>query len=100
MDPVGLVKRLVEISSPSEDVSANWDVINEANDIINELLGSPAVISEVKGRPTLQWRGGPNPKVLLLCHLDTVWPHGSYLPMWSQEGDVLREPPSYFGMQG
>ena len=92
MDPVGLVKRLVEISSPSEDVSANWDVINEANDIINELLGSPGVISEVKGRPTLQWRGGPNPKVLLLCHLDTVWPHGSYLPMWSQEGDVLRGP--------
>ena len=91
---VSLVKRLVEIESPTEDLNACRAVVNEANRLVEELLGSPGEVREVKGRPILSWKSG-KPKVLLLCHLDTVWPKGSFTPLWQVEGDVIRGPGSY-----
>lgn len=91
---VDLVRRLVEIESPTEDVASCREVVGEANRIIEELLGTPGKIKEVKGYPTLSWQSG-TPKVLLLCHLDTVWPKGSFSPRWSVEGDVIRGPGAY-----
>jgi glutamate carboxypeptidase len=89
-----LVRRLVEIESPTTDIDGCRSVINEANEILRELLGVPGTITEVKGYPTLSWKSG-KPKVLLLCHLDTVWPKGSFTPLWSVEGDVARGPGIY-----
>jgi len=86
-----LVRRLVEISSPTEDLDACRRVIAEANAILTELLDVPGEITEVLGRPTLRW-GSSKPRVLLLTHLDTVWPHGSFEPLWNVEGDVIRGP--------
>jgi glutamate carboxypeptidase len=91
---VELVRRLVEIESPTEDVAACNEVILEANRIIEELLGAPGEVRDVKGYPTLSWKRG-KPRVLLLCHLDTVWPKGSFAPKWSVEGDRLRGPGVY-----
>jgi glutamate carboxypeptidase len=31
-------------------------------------------------------------RLVLLAHLDTVWPHGSYQPLWEVNGDVVRGP--------
>lgn len=86
-----LVRRLVEISSPTEDLNACRRVIDEANTILTELLGSPGEVKDVLGRPTLRW-GSATPRVLLLTHLDTVWPHGSFEPLWQVNGDVIRGP--------
>ncbi|NBP90915.1 MAG: M20 family peptidase [Actinobacteria bacterium] len=86
-----LVRRLVEISSPTEDIEACRKVIDEANAILSELLGTPGEVRDVLGRPTLRW-GSANPRVLLLTHLDTVWPHGSFEPLWQVSGDVMRGP--------
>ncbi len=85
------VRRLVEISSPTHDLAAVTTAITEANRIIAESLGSPGEVPEVNGRPILHW-GAPRPSILLLCHLDTVWPHGSFAPSWSVEGDRMRGP--------
>ena len=35
---------------------------------------------------------GNTPEILFLAHLDTVWPHGSYSPLWEVNGDVVRGP--------
>ncbi len=91
---ISLVKRLVEIESPTEDVDACRAVVNEANRLVEELLGAPGEVRDVKGHPTLSWKSG-KPRVLLLCHLDTVWPKGSFAPLWQVEGDVIRGPGSY-----
>lgn len=93
-EAVSLVKRLVEIESPTENVEACRTVISEANRILEDLLGSPGEIRDVKGHPTLSWKSG-KPRVLLLCHLDTVWPKGSFTPLWQIDGDVIRGPGSY-----
>ena len=93
-EAVSLLQRLVEIESPTEDVDACRAVIAEANRLVEELLGSAGEVSEVKGHPTLSWKSG-KPRVLLLCHLDTVWPKGSFTPLWQVEGDVIRGPGSY-----
>ena len=93
-EAIELVRRLVEIESPTEDVAACKEVVAEANCIITELLGTSGEVKDVKGYPTLSWKSG-KPRVLMLCHLDTVWPKGSFTPRWAIEGDHLRGPGTY-----
>ncbi|MEY2691418.1 MAG: hypothetical protein RLZ80_685, partial [Actinomycetota bacterium] len=80
--------------SPSEDLSACKKVVQLANEIATRELGTAAEILEVYGRPVFWW-GDKNPKVVLLCHLDTVWPIGSFNPIWQIDGDVLRGPGTF-----
>jgi len=82
---------LVRCESPSEDVEACRDIVRLASDIATRVLGTPAQIKEVEGRPVFWW-GSTTPEVLILAHLDTVWPHGSYKPLWEVNGDVVRGP--------
>ena len=91
---IRFLERLTRIESPTEDVAACSAVIDEANSIIKELLGTPGEVAVVKGHPTLSWKSR-KPRILLLCHLDTVWPKGSFTPLWSVEGDVIRGPGVY-----
>ena len=93
-EALALVERIARIESPTEDIDGCNAVIAEANEIIAELLGKPGEIKTIKGHPTLSWRQG-KPRILLLCHLDTVWPKGSFQPLWSVEGDVVRAPGIY-----
>ncbi len=88
------LEQLVRCESPSEDLAACRKVVELANQIATEVLGKPAEILEVKGRPVFWW-GDPKPKVVLLAHLDTVWPIGSFNPIWQIEGDVLRGPGTF-----
>ena len=85
------LQKLVEFESPSEDLAACRGVIELAVQIANENLDSPAEIIEEKGRPVFWW-GSKNPEVVLLAHLDTVWPKGSFFPTWSVSGDVAKGP--------
>jgi glutamate carboxypeptidase len=85
------IEALVKCESPSEDIDACRSVVALASDIATRVLGTPAQIKEIEGRPVFWW-GSERPKVLVLAHLDTVWPIGSFQPLWSVEGDVVRGP--------
>ena len=85
------LEALVKLESPTEDLAACRDVINLASDIATRVLGTPAEIREVNGRPVFWW-GAQNPDVIVLAHLDTVWPKGSFTPLWSVEGSAARGP--------
>lgn len=85
------LQKLVEFESPSEDLKACRGVVELAAKIAEENLKSAAEIVEENGRPVFWW-GSKNPEIVLLAHLDTVWPTGSYLPTWSVTGDIAKGP--------
>ena len=88
------LEALVKCESPTEDLKACNDVVRLASDIATRVLGTPAEIRQIEGRPVFWW-GAAKPDVVLLAHLDTVWPIGSFTPLWQIEGDVLRGPGIY-----
>jgi glutamate carboxypeptidase len=88
------LEALVRCESPSQDIGACRAVVTLASDIATRVLGIPAQIKEIEGRPVFWW-GAEKPDVLLLAHLDTVWPVGSYQPLWEINGDVLRGPGTF-----
>lgn len=85
------IERLVRCESPSDDLQACRQVVGVASEIAKDVLGKPAVIKEVEARPVFWW-GSEKPRILILAHLDTVWPIGSFHPLWQVEGDVVRGP--------
>jgi glutamate carboxypeptidase len=89
---IDAVEALVCVESPSESVDACAAVVQEAVGILEGWLPEPARIEEHGGRPV--WRWGPHqPRVLLLGHLDTVWPIGSLARLpFSNDGERLRGP--------
>lgn len=89
---VDAVEALVSTESPSEDVESCGTVVQEAVGILEGWLPEPARMEEHGGRPV--WRWGPEqPRVLLLGHLDTVWPLGSLARLpFSNDGERLRGP--------
>ena len=85
------IQRLVECESPTEDLAACNQVVDLAVEIANKLLKTPATKINESGRPVFWW-GAKNPKIVLLCHLDTVWPKGSFQPTWKIEADTATGP--------
>lgn len=88
------LEKLVRCESPTEDLAACRRVVEVANEIASEVLGKSGEIKEINGRPVFWW-GDAKPKVVLLTHLDTVWPIGSFQPIWEINGDVLRGPGTF-----
>ena len=85
------LKRLVECESPTEDLVACNQVVDLAIEITNSLLKVKAEKVIENGRPVYWW-GSKSPKIVLLCHIDTVWPKGSFTPTWQVNGDVATGP--------
>jgi len=85
------LKRLVECESPTEDLDACNQVVDLAIEITNSLLKVKAEKVMENGRPVYWW-GSKSPKIVLLCHIDTVWPKGSFTPTWQVNGDVATGP--------
>lgn len=85
------LKRLVECESPTEDLVACNQVVDLAVEITNSLLKVKAEKVMENGRPVYWW-GSKSPKIVLLCHIDTVWPKGSFTPTWQINGDVATGP--------
>jgi glutamate carboxypeptidase len=85
------IQRLVECESPTEDLVACNQVVDLAIEIANKLLKTSATKINENGRPVFWW-GAKNPKIVLLCHLDTVWPKGSFQPTWKIEADTATGP--------
>ena len=88
------LEKLVRCESPSEDLAACRAVVDMASQIAHEVLGTPAQVKEIEGRPIFWW-GAQEPEVLILAHLDTVWPHGSFQPIWEVVDDRLRGPGTF-----
>ena len=91
MSAISAIQRLVECESPTEDLSACHLVVDLAAEIANEVLSIPAEKIIENGRPIFWW-GSKKPKITLLCHLDTVWPKGSFKPIWQIKGDTATGP--------
>jgi glutamate carboxypeptidase len=85
------IQRLVECQSPTEDLAACVKVVELAVEISAQVLEIPAKLITENGRPVFWW-GAEEPKIVLLCHLDTVWPHNSFNPTWLIDGDNAKGP--------
>jgi glutamate carboxypeptidase len=85
------IQRLVECQSPTEDLAACIKVVELAVEISAQVLEIPAKLITENGRPVFWW-GAEKPKIVLLCHLDTVWPHNSFNPTWLIDGDNAKGP--------
>ncbi len=85
------LEALVRLESPTGDLRACRGVVALASEIATRVLGSPGEIREIKGRPVFWW-GDTTPEIILLAHLDTVWPVGSFSPVWSVAGNIARGP--------
>jgi glutamate carboxypeptidase len=83
---------LVNCESPSHDfgaVAASADVIAR---LIEERLGNRPETVEIDGCRHLRLKFGA-PKVIVLTHHDTVWPHGTLAEIpFSHTGGVIRGP--------
>ncbi len=86
------IRRLVTVESPTADIESCSTVVSAAHEVCGRWLAAPARIEEHRSRPVLRW-GPAEPDVLLLGHLDTVWPLGTIdrLP-WGDDGSRLTGP--------
>jgi glutamate carboxypeptidase len=87
------LERLVEIESPSSDTTATRNCAEAADELASELLGERAERVERDGRLHLRWTFGSRRDVVLVGHLDTVWPLGTTVA-WPFEvrGDTATGP--------
>lgn len=84
---------LVAAESPSADAAATAACGDLVDDLLRRRLGvGPAERVVSGGRTHLRWRFG-TPRVLVLGHVDTVWPHGT-VARWpfSVDGDRATGP--------
>jgi glutamate carboxypeptidase len=93
------LEELVVCESPSSDPAATTRCLDVASELIGDWLGEKPEIHEESGRRHDIYRFGSagssrgSLKVLLLAHLDTVWPHGTLdeIPFSVTDG-VVRGP--------
>ncbi len=70
------LQALVECESPTSNLESAHAVTQLAQVLANDWLPGSARVEIHHGRPA--WRWGPDqPEILLLGHLDTVWPMGT-----------------------
>jgi glutamate carboxypeptidase len=78
---VEALEALVAAESPSTDLEACESCAAVADGLALQLIGRSAERVVVDGRTHLRWRLGGQARVLLVGHLDTVWPVGT-LARW------------------
>ncbi|WP_422758541.1 M20 family metallopeptidase [Paenarthrobacter sp. C1] len=89
------LRTVIECESPSTDLVAIARSADTITEIGKRLFGCPPERIVIEGRTHLRWRFGI-PRVLVLCHHDTVWPIGSLIEHpFEIDGDVLRGPGSF-----
>jgi glutamate carboxypeptidase len=78
---VDALRALVEAESPTADPVACVACAKVADDLAADLLGRRGERHETEDRVHLRWRFGAPSRVLLIGHVDTVWPLGT-LARW------------------
>ena len=72
------LRALVSVETPSRDVAALRAGIETVAPMVRESLGrEPRILELEGGLPALLAEAPVRPSILLLCHLDTVWPRGT-----------------------
>jgi len=94
------LRLLVEVESPSRDTEALQRSAETVADLFERHLGSrPALVDSPAG-PHVHWRGGGEPRVLLLGHHDTVFPLGTLADRPFAVRDGIATGPGVFDMLG
>lgn len=89
---VDALEALITVESPSEDLDACMAVAQESVGIFEGWVPEPARVEIHDGRPVWRW-GVDQPRVLLLGHLDTVWPIGSLARLpFTNDGERITGP--------
>ena len=101
---------LVGLESPSDDLAACRGVVEAAAELGASLLGQSAEVLEAAapggaagaGQPArvhARWRFGTTGRVLLVGHLDTVWPFGTLAARPFRVDDGVATGPGCFDMK-
>lgn len=95
-----LLRRLVDLESPSGDVGALERCAALVQDTVRSLWDPDDLLTASNsGVPYLTAGLGVGSPVLLLCHLDTVWERGGFGAPYSEDGDRATGP-GVFDMKG
>jgi glutamate carboxypeptidase len=91
---------LVDVESPSLQLDAIERSAGAVAALIERRLGSPAELVPSPAGPHVHWRGGGEPRVLLVGHHDTVFPLGTLAarPFTRRNGRITG--PGVFDMKG
>nr|WP_306427867.1 MULTISPECIES: M20/M25/M40 family metallo-hydrolase [unclassified Brevibacterium] len=105
---LGDIERLITIETPSEDKEAVAAGARVTADIVQQRLGARPAEVIVEGTPHLVLRFGAEsagerpadyqPRVVLVDHQDTVWPHGTLERKPFQVADGVLTGPGSFDM--
>lgn len=71
------LEALVAVESPSADDAATEAAARRVDDLFLQHLGSRGTWIADGGRGHLLWSGGGDARVVLIGHVDTVWPFGT-----------------------
>ncbi|WP_137826541.1 M20 family metallopeptidase [Brevibacterium sp. 2SA] len=96
------LERVISLETPSADKEAVARGAADFAELLRERLGAEAELLTVDGVTHVRLRfGDAAPRVVLLNHQDTVWPHGTLdrLPFSTADG-VLRGPGSFDMLTG
>ncbi len=93
------LRRLVEVESPTADLAACLACADAVDDLAEELLGARAERLRSGERTHLRWQFGSRPRVLLVGHLDTVWPLGTLARWPFSEREGRATGPGIFDMK-
>ena len=91
---------LVKTESPTSDPAATAACVDVTNELAERLLGESGEVVTAGGRKHLRWSFGSRRDVVLIGHLDTVWPLGTIDSMpFEVKGDRISGP-GIFDMKG
>ena len=90
---------LVECESPSRDVDRLSQHAQLVSDLMVRLLGSAPELIDSPVGPHIHWKGGADPRVLILGHHDTVHPVGTLARLPFAVRDNMAFGPGVFDMK-
>jgi glutamate carboxypeptidase len=94
------LEHLVAIESPTADLDAVNTMADAVAALGREALGADPERITTDGRPNLRWRfGNAVPRIVLIGHLDTVWPLGTTARWPFVVEDGLATGPGAFDMK-
>ena len=90
---------LVSCESPSRDIDRLNSHAQLLSGLMERLLGSAPTLIDSPVGPHIHWRGGNDPKVLILGHHDTVHPAGTLARLPFAVRDGIATGPGVFDMK-
>ncbi len=93
------LEALVSCESPSRDIERLQTHAQLLSGLMERMLGSAPTLIDSPVGPHIHWRGGNDPKVLILGHHDTVHPAGTLARLPFAVRDGIATGPGVFDMK-